>query len=148
MKPEVWIITIPLWAMAVAISVIFIVTTRKRRWRDQARLAKPSAMPPELLDTEPHEVRDMAVGEQRWVSTDNVVVNKKGKAFIDWTAHLEEGPEDQYSARWKVPVRRLQRGFSITVSPEHHFRKRVILWGYYAPVAEIVQAQVKTGAMR
>lgn len=135
----IWILTLPMWLMAVAMLAFVVLSNRKRRWRDRARLGKPSAMPPELLDREPRKVRDMAVGEESWISSYYVAVSKTGRTYVDWTALLCD-PPGRYSLACVVQIRRRERGFSMTVKPDDHFSRRLILWGQFAPIIEILQA--------
>jgi hypothetical protein len=126
---------------AIAIWVAIFVSNRKRRWSDRARLGKASAMPPELVEAEPEKVRNMIPGQAAWVDRSYVLVDKKGRTWVDWTALLShEAPVSDWTREQKVHLRRLERGFSITVHQKHQFRQRPwLLWGYYAPVIEIVQ---------
>lgn len=90
-------------------------------------------MPLELLEAEPRQLRDVAVGEEAWIARHGVAVSKRGRTYLQWTAELQEKPENPYSAEWKVRVCRLERGFSLTVRSNHQFGRRSILWGYFAP---------------
>ena len=136
-----WSIVLPLWIMAAASWVYLLVVARQRRWGDRTRLGKPSTMPPELLEREPRRLRDMQAGEEAYVSTAFVVVSRRNrKTYIDWTAQLSEAPS-KWDERWKVHVSRLERGFAMTVHAGQQFRTGIILWGHYAPVVQVVQAE-------
>lgn len=68
-----------------------------------------------------------------------VTSEKNHRAYVDWEARLYNAPGEPgpFSA---LPIRRLARGFSLTVGPGDEFRSSPLPWGMYAPVVEIVQA--------
>lgn len=140
----VWLVSIPSWMVAIAIWLIFYFSIRKRSWSDRGRLGKALAMPPELLEGEPEKVRNMILGQAAWIDRSYVAVDKKGRTWIDWTASFShETPVGDWGRERNVHLQRLERGFSITVHQKHQFRQRPsLLWGYYAPVVEIVQEVV------
>jgi hypothetical protein len=123
-----WSIVLPLWIMAAALWVFLLLLARQRRWGDRTRLGNPSKMPPESIEREPRRLRDIPVGEESYVSTAFVVVSKRNrKTYIDWTAYLTDAPS-KWDAQWKVLVKRLERGFAITVNAGQQFRTGIILW--------------------
>ncbi len=73
-------------------------------------------MPPELVGWEPEKVRDMIPGQVAWIDRSYVKVDKKGRTWVDWTAlSSHQSPIGAWGREQKVHLRRLERGFSITV---------------------------------
>ena len=113
---------------------------RNRRWSDNKILGRASTMPPEHCPSEPRTARDLAVGEEGYVEASQIVISKKNhRTYVAWEARLYSAPED---LRFSSPlaIKRLERGFSITVRPGDIFRTSPLPWGMYGPVIEIVQA--------
>ena len=83
----------------------------------------------------------MAVGEESYVDTFAIVTSKRGRrVFAAWDANLRDAPENLNSQFAPLRIRRLKRGFTITVRPGSEFRSSTVPWGWYAPVIEILQA--------
>src|SRR4051812_32122843 len=115
--------------------------SRQRRWRDRKLLATAAVLADRYIKSEPKAVRDLEAGEQGYVDGSAVVVSKRThRLFVDWSASLRTQPEEPNGPFSPLRVRRLKRGFSITVRPGDRFRTGSIPWGWYAPVIEIVQA--------
>ncbi len=128
---------IPAAVMLISTLMIF----RKRRWGDLKVLAKPATMPPEHLDIEPKKVRDMVEGDEGYVQSSEIVTSKKDRrVFVAWDARLQEPPQHPNSVFAPIRIKRLERGFSLTVTPSDQFRSGSLPWGIYAPVTEILQA--------
>lgn len=135
-----WIALLPGVLTSVAMFLGMWLILRKRSWRDWKLLAKATAMPPEHVATEPRTVRDLAVGEESYVDPFAIVTSKRGhRVFVAWDANLRDAPENQNSQFAPLRIRRLERGFSITVRPGAEFRSTTVPWGWYAPVIEILQ---------
>jgi hypothetical protein len=114
---------------------------RKRSWRDWKFLAKATRMPPEHIAAEPRAVRDLAVGEESYVASWAIVTSKRARrVFVAWNANLSEAPANPMSQFAALRIRRLKRGFSLTIRPGDEFRSGTALGGGYAPVIEILQA--------
>jgi hypothetical protein len=136
-----WIALIPGLLTGTAMFTAMWLILRKRRWRDWKLLAKATAMPPEHVAPEPRTVRDLAVGEEGYVYSSSIVTSKKGhRVFVAWDASVKDAPEDPNSQFAPLRIRRLERGFSVTVRPGDEFRSSTVPWGWYAPVTEILQA--------
>jgi hypothetical protein len=99
----------------------------------------------EHVAPEPKNVRDLAIGEEAYVYPSAIVTSKKGRrVFVAWDASVSDTPADPNSQFAPLRIRRLERGFSITVRPGNEFRSGTVPWGLYAPVVEIVQAPPPT----
>ncbi len=97
-------------------------------------------MPPEHCPSEPRAARDLAVGEEGFVDASQIVISKKNhRTFVAWDARLYGAPGN-VGIFSKVAIRRLERGFSLTVKPGDEFRTSPLPWGMYAPVVDIIQA--------
>ena len=122
--------------MAVAMWAIW----QKRRWRDNKVLGQATMMPPEHWPSQPRTARDLQVGEEGYVDKSKIVTSEKDhRTYVDWEADVHGAPEDPGSS-YALAIRRLERGFSITVRPGDVFRTSPLPWGIYGPVIEIVQA--------
>jgi hypothetical protein len=98
-------------------------------------------MLPEHVATEPRTVRDLVDGEESYVDPFAIVTSKRRhRVFVAWDANLRDAPENSNSQFAPLPIRRLKRGFSITVRPGNEFRNSTVPWGWYAPVIEVLQA--------
>ncbi len=142
-----WAALLPGFFLAIAPLLTMIVILRKRRWRDHKLLAKPAKMPVEHLTPEPRAVKDMLVGEEAYVDRSAITTSKRGRrVFVGWDDKLRDAPrasnDNDFFA--PLPIRRLERGFSITVRPGDTFRTGPVPWGMYAPVIEILQAAPPT----
>lgn len=135
-----WIALLPGAITGLLMFFIRWITIRKRRWGDWRRLAKPVTMPAEHIAHEPRTVRDMRVGEEGYVDSYAVVTSKTRRVFVRWDATLREAPEDPNARFAPLRIRRLKRGFSITVRAGDEFRTSPALWGSYAPVIDVMQA--------
>jgi hypothetical protein len=125
-----WIALIPGILMSAVMFLAMCLILRKRRWRDWTLLAKAAAMPPEHVAREPRTVRDLAVGEEGYVYSSSIVTSKKGRrVFVAWDASVKDAPEDPHSQFAPLRIRRLERGFSITVRPGDEFRSSTVPWG-------------------
>jgi len=115
---------------------------RKRRWTDNKILGRATAMPPEHCPSEPRAARDLAVGEGGYVEASEVAISRRNhRTYVAWQARLYSAP-GHGGIFSKVAIRRLERGFSLTVRPSDEFRTGRLPWGMYAPVIEIVEAAV------
>jgi hypothetical protein len=135
-----WIALLPGAITGLVMFFIMWISLRKRRWADWKRLSRPVTMPAEHIAHEPRTVRDMRVGEEAYVDSYAVVSSKTHRVFIRWDATLSEAPEDPNARFAPLRIRRLKRGFSITIRAGDEFRTSPVLWGSYAPVIEVVQA--------
>jgi hypothetical protein len=136
-----WIALLPGLLTSVAMFLVMWLIPRKRSWRDWKLLARATAMPPEHVADEPRTVRDLAVGEESYVDPFAIVTSKRGRrVFVAWDASLRDVAEGLNSQLAPLRIRRLERGFSITVRPGAEFRSSTVPWGSYAPVIEILQA--------
>lgn len=135
-----WVALAPGAITGVLMFFIVWITIRKRRWGDWKRLAKPVTMPAEHIAHEPRTVRDMRVGEEAYVDSHAVVTSRTRRVFIRWDAILSEPPEDPNARFAPLRIRRLKRGFSITIRAGDEFRTSPVLWGSYAPIVGIMQA--------
>jgi hypothetical protein len=136
-----WIALLPSLSISIAMILGMWIVTRKRRWRDRKFLGEAVSMPPEHVASEPRTVRDMAAGEEAYIDSYAIVTSKKRRrVFIRWDADLRTAPEDPNSRFAPLRIRRLERGFSLTVRAGGEFRTSPVPWGLYAPVTEIIQA--------
>jgi hypothetical protein len=136
-----WIALFPALLTSAAMFLAMWLVLRKRSWRDWKLLAKATAMPPEHVADEPRTVRDLVVGEESYVDPFAIVTSKRGRrVFVAWDASLKDVAESLNSQLAPLRIRRLERGFSITVRPGAEFRSSTVPWGWYAPVIEILQA--------
>ena len=135
-----WIALLPGIITGWLMLLITCIAMRKRRWSEWRRLAHPVTMPAEHIAEEPRTVRDMMVGEEAYVDSNAVVTSKKRRVFVRWDATLTHRPEHPNDRFAPLRIRRLKRGFSITVRPGDEFRTSPLPWGWYAPVIEIMQA--------
>lgn len=139
-----WIALAPGLLTSVAMFLVMWLILRKRSWRDWKLLAKATAMPPEHVAAEPRTVRDLAIGEESYVDYWAIVTSKRGRrVFVAWDGRITEAPADPNSQIAPLRIRRVKRGFSITVRPGDEFRTSSMPWGWYAPVIEILQAALK-----
>lgn len=135
-----WIALLPAGVTSVIMTLFLWITMRQRRWRDLSRLGRPVSMPPEHLQREPKTVRDMVVGEEAYVGRFAILVSKRRRrVFVRWSADLRDAPDRYDSPFAPLRIRRLKKGFSLTVRPGVEFDKGSVVWGSYAPVIEIVQ---------
>ena len=137
-----WLLALlPAVLTSAAMFLIMWLIVRKRSWRDWKLLAKATAMPPEHVAAEPRTVRDLAIGEESYVDRWAIVTSKRGRrVFVAWDGRITEAPADPNSQFAPLRIRRVKRGFSITVRPGDEFRTSSVPWGWYAPVIEILQA--------
>jgi hypothetical protein len=136
----VWILLFPSCACSAATWAGMWVIWRKTRWSDNKILGQATTMPPEHCPSEPRAARDLAVGEEGYVDASQVVISKKNhRTYVAWEARLCSAPRHAGSFS-TVAIRRLERGFSLTVRPGDEFRTSPVPPGMYAPVIEIVQA--------
>jgi hypothetical protein len=136
-----WIALLPAFLTSAAMFLVMWLVLRKRRWRDWKLLGRATPMPPEHVAPEPRTVRDLAIDEESYVDPFAIVTSKRGRrVFVAWDASLREAPENPNSQFAPLRIRRLERGFSITVRPGAEFRSSTVPWGWYAPVIEILQA--------
>jgi hypothetical protein len=136
-----WIVLLPGVLTSAAMFVAMWLILRKRRWRDWKLLAKATAMPLEHVAAEPRTVRDLAVGEEGYVYSSDILTSKNGhRVFVAWDARVKDAPEHPNSQFAPLRIRRLERGFSVTVRPGDEFRSSTVPWGWYAPVIEILQS--------
>ncbi len=134
-----WVAVLPNLFTSIAMACMMIVLWRERRWRDRRLLKKAIVLPREYVRSEPRRVRDMEIGEEAYVDSSAVATSKRShRVFVDWSAHLSQPPERPMGLFAPLKLRRLERGFSITVRPGDQFRSSSLPWGYYAPVIEIV----------
>jgi hypothetical protein len=140
-----WIVLVPGLLMSSVMVLTMWIAMRKRRWSDCKFLARPVTMPPEHVASEPRTVRDLASGEEAYVDSFAIVTSKRGRrVFVAWDATVRSAPENPNSQFAPLRIRRLKRGFSVTVRPGDEFRTSTVPWGWYAPVVEIVQATPST----
>jgi hypothetical protein len=135
-----WIALLPGAITGLLTFFVMWITIRKRRWGDWKRLSKPVTMPAEHIAHEPRTVRDMRVGEEGYVYSHAVVTSKTRRVFVRWDATLSEAPEHPNARFAPLRIRRLKRGFSITIRAGDEFRTSPVLWGSYAPVIDVMQA--------
>ncbi len=103
-------------------------------------------MPPEHCPSEPRTARDLAVGDEGYVDVFRIVISQKNhRTYVDWEACVHGASEAPPFSSVRA-IRRLERGFSVTVLPGDLFRTSPLLWGKYAPVIEIIQAATVTPA--
>jgi hypothetical protein len=69
-----------------------------------------------------------------------VTSEKTRRVFVRWEAGLKSPPGNPNDHFAPLRIRRLQRGFSITVRPDDHFSTSPLAWGLYAPVIEILRS--------
>jgi hypothetical protein len=91
-----WLVPLP----GTITALLLLITFRKRRWRDSIFLRGAATMPPEHIESTSREVRDLREGESGWVSRSSVVVSKKRRVYVSWTATLQEPPKDP---NWTCP---------------------------------------------
>ncbi|MBV9266005.1 MAG: hypothetical protein JO061_07545 [Acidobacteriaceae bacterium] len=140
-----WLALLPAVLTGTAMFLTILLTMRKRSWRDWKPLAKATPMPPEHVAAKPRTIRDLAIGEESYVDRWDIVTSQRGRrVFVAWDASLKEAPENPISHFAPLRIRRLERGFSITVGPGDEFRSSTVPWGWYAPVIEIVQTTSST----
>lgn len=136
-----WIAALPGLLTGAAMFLVMWLLPRKRSWRDWRLMAKATAMPAEHVAAEPKTVRDLPVGEASYVDPFAIVTSKRGcRVFVAWDAILRGAPENPNSQFAPLQIRRLERGFSITIRPGDEFRSSTVPWGLYAPVIEILRA--------
>jgi hypothetical protein len=135
-----WISFLPSLACSAVMAVSMWAMWRKRRWRDNTILGQASTMPPEHRRSEPRTAKDLEVGDEGYVDAFRIVTSEKNhRTYVDWEADVRGAPDDpRFSSA--LAIRRLGRGFSITVRPGDVFRTSPLPWGMYGPVIEIVQA--------
>lgn len=144
-----WAIVLPNLIASIAIVCGMMLFSRQRRWRDRKLLSKAIVLPDEYVNSERRTVRDMEIGEEGYIDGSAVVTSKRThRVFVDWSAPLGMRPEKLEDPFSPLRVRRLERGFSITVRPSDRFRTGSIPWGWYAPVIEILQADAWNGQQR
>ena len=82
----------------------------------------------------------MVTGEEAYVAPSAVVTSEKQqRVFVRWRASLVDAPDNASGRFSPLILRRLKRGFSLTVRPGDEFRTSPLPWGEYAPVIELVQ---------
>ncbi|MBV9084553.1 MAG: hypothetical protein JOZ62_17910 [Acidobacteriaceae bacterium] len=136
-----WLIPLPGLLISALMVLVMWIAMRERRWRDRKFLARAVTMPPEHVAAEPRTVRDLSVGEEAYVDRYAVVSSRrKRRVYVRWDARVTDAPADSNSAFAPLRIRRLKRGFSLTVRPGNEFRTSPVPWGWYAPVIEIIQA--------
>ena len=135
-----WIALLPEISISATMFLIMWLIVRKRSWRDWKLLAKATSMPPEHVAAEPRAVRDLAIGEECYVDRWAIVTSKRRRVFVAWDGRITQASGDPNSQVAPLRIRRLKRGFSITVRPGDEFRSSPLPWGCYAPVIEILQA--------
>lgn len=141
-----WIALLPGAITGLVMFFIMWITIRKRRWNDWRRLAKPITMPAEHIAREPKRVRDMVIGEEAYVDGYAVATSNRRRVFVRWDATLSEAPEDPNARFAPLRIRRLKRGFSITIRAGDEFRASPVPWGSYAPVIDVMQAAPAPGS--
>ena len=142
---SVWVTILPNLAVSVAAVGAAMLVFRQRRWRDRKLLSKPIVLPDKYIKSEPKTVRDMEIGEEGYVAGSAVLTSKRTRrVFVDWTASLREQPKRPDDPFSPLKVRRLKRGFSITVRTGDQFRTGSVPWGCYAPVIEIAPSDSRT----
>lgn len=117
-----WLLLIPALLTGAVTVLVMWPMLRKRSWRDWKFLAKATRMPPEHIAAEPRAVRDLAIGEESYVPSWAVVTSKRARrVFISWSANLSEAPVNPMSQFAALRIRRLKRGFSLTIRPGDDF---------------------------
>jgi hypothetical protein len=135
-----WISFLPSLACSAVMAASMWAIWRKRRWSDNKILGQATTMPLEHRRSEPRTVRDLEVGEEGYVDASRIVTSEKNhRTYVDWEAGVHGAPEDLRSSS-ALAIRRLARGFSLTVRPGDVFRTSPLPWGIYGPVIEIAQA--------
>lgn len=135
-----WISFLPSLACSAVMAAGMWAIWRKRRWSDNKILGQATTMPPEHCPSEPRTVRDLKVGEEGYVDKSRIVTSEKNhRTYVEWEAEVHGAPDAPPFSSALV-IRRLARGFSLTVRPGDVFRTSPLPWGIYGPVIEIVQA--------
>jgi hypothetical protein len=134
-----WITFLPSLAFSAVMAASMCAIWRKRRWSDNKILSRASTMPPEHWPSQPRTARDLQVGGEGYVDKSRIVTSENHRTYVDWEADVHGAPDDPRSS-YALAIRRLERGFSITVRPGDVFRTSPLPWGIYGPVIEIIQA--------
>jgi hypothetical protein len=115
--------------------LLILLLFKGRGWYTRLRFGKPVRMNPEHVDAPFRKVKDLAIGEEAYVSGSAISVSKKGLTYIDRESFLEK-----QSGLWVLHVVRLKKGFALTVLPETTFRISSLAAWNGIPVIELRQA--------
>lgn len=118
-----WVPLLPTLLASTTMLLVMWPMLRKRSWRDWKFLAKATRMPPEHIAAEPRTIRDLAIGEESYVDRWAIVTSKRARrVFVAWNGNLNEAPANPTSQFAALRIRRLERGFSLTIRPGDEFR--------------------------
>jgi hypothetical protein len=97
-------------------------------------------MSPEFIDHPPRKLKDVPPGEEVYIAVTYVSVNEKGQTFVDL-----EAPTSMERESIGVKVKRADGGFWLWMfkpgSISFLFTSRPLVFGSYAPVVKIMEAQ-------